>query len=203
MRLQLTAVLALLALAACSSENEPKKVGSSSTPTAQPGAQDAVAPKRVAKSITFVKQDGWVEEKPTSAMRKAQYKLPKQGTDIDDAELNVIFLGTDGGGLEANLDRWAGQFKQPDGGSSRERMLQSERTVLGWKVVEVDLSGTYDTQAMPGMGEQITKPGWRMLMSWIQSDHGNYFVKTVGPASTVAHWQASVRKFVDDAKAEY
>jgi hypothetical protein len=66
---KLLVLVASLAVIACSSENEPKKVGASNTATAKPGDAAAAAPKHTAKSIRFTKQEGWIEEKPTSAMR--------------------------------------------------------------------------------------------------------------------------------------
>ena len=153
------------------------------------------------KPLEFKAPAGWVSEPPTFAMRREQYRLAKQGSDTSDATVTVIPLGpTDGGPVEQNLQRWAGQWKQPDGSSSRAAMKQSNRKLGPYDVIDLDLSGTYvvDEVAMGG-SKQFNEPGWRMLMSWIQAPSGNYYVKLVGPAATVAHWEASFRSFVDSS----
>lgn len=141
-------------------------------------------------------QPGWIAEPTTSAMRKAQFKLPRAEGDGEDASLIVYYFGGSGGSREANLERWAGQFEQPDGGDSMIEMQQSTRTVAGMEVVDADLSGTYIAETSPGSGERVNKEGWRMLASIVEHGDGPWYVKLVGPEKTVAKWQASYTEFV-------
>lgn len=172
-----------------------------------PGAEKSPLPPShppigdAAKPLKFTAPAGWVSETPGSAMRREQYRLAKHGEDKDDAVVTVSFLAaTEGGPVEGNLDRWAGQFTQPDGKSPREALKRSDRKLGSANVIDLDITGTYAlNEKMMGGSRVYNEPNWRMLMSWIQSPAGNYYVKLVGPADTVAHWESSFRTFVSSA----
>ena len=53
---------------------------------------------------------GWKQQQPTSRLRAGQFQLPAVATDKEGAELVVYFFGGAGGGVDANLKRWIGQF---------------------------------------------------------------------------------------------
>src|SRR5262249_23892302 len=92
--------------------------------------------------LKFKAPDGWTVEKPSSAMRVAQYKLPKVEGDKDDASLVLYFFGaTQGGTAQANIDRWIGQMKQSDGGESKNKAKTESLTINGLKVSTVDVTG--------------------------------------------------------------
>ena len=63
---------------------------------------------------------GWVSKPPASAMRVAEFTLPRATKDGEDAELAIFFFGGQGGSVQANIDRWIGQMTQPDGRASKE-----------------------------------------------------------------------------------
>ncbi len=153
-------------------------------------------------AVTFTAPAGWVSETPSSLMRKAQFKLPRQGTDTDDAKLVVYFFGKgQGGAVEDNLMRWAGEYEQPDGRKSTDVMTRSTRKVGGLDVTEMDVSGTCIAETLPGSGERVRKENWRTLAAIVQSPNGNYFVKLLGPAATIAHWESSFREYISSAKS--
>ena len=62
----------------------------------------------------------WKEEQPSSSMRIAQFRVP--GND-GDGEL-VVFSGI-GGSVDANLNRWYGQFKSETENSVSESAISS------------------------------------------------------------------------------
>ena len=134
------------------------------------------------------------------ATRKAQYRLPRAEKDAEDATLIVHYFGGQGGTMQANLERWCGQFEQPDGRASSDVVRSSTRTVRGIPVHEVDLSGTYVAETSPGSGQRLRKEDWRMLAAVFEAKDGPYYAKLVGPADTVRHWEASFRAFVDAAR---
>jgi hypothetical protein len=136
-----------------------------------------------ASSLRFVAQAEWITDPPTSSMRKAQYRLP--GT-AGEATLVVYHFPANAGTLEANLERWAGQFEQPDGVESQARMTREQRRVQDLDVLLVDLAGTYVAETFPGSGERVREEGWRMLAAVIETPEGPYYAKLVGPADTVA-----------------
>src|SRR5215211_7098572 len=93
--------------------------------------------------LTFRVPAGWVEEERTSSMRVAQYKLPKAPGDTEDASLVLYYFGPgQGGSAAANIERWVGQMKQPDG-SAAKGAKDEHLEANGLKVTTVDVSGTY------------------------------------------------------------
>jgi hypothetical protein len=147
--------------------------------------------------LHFAAQEGWLTETPTSSMRKAQFRLP--GADgAADASLVVYYFGpSGGGGVEANVARWAGQFEQPDGSDSMAALKSTQRELHGMAVTDVQLAGTYVAETSPGSGVRVREEGWRMLASILEASEGAYYVKLVGPAATVARWDASYQAFID------
>lgn len=129
----------------------------------------------------------WQRVPAPSDMRAAQYRIDGPTAEPgDDAEAVLFFFGPgQGGTTEANLERWYGQFTQPDGKPSRDAAVMTVRTVRGLKVTSVDLSGTYTAQMKPGQGGG-PQPGTRMLAAAIEGAGGPWFLRVVGPAATVA-----------------
>lgn len=153
--------------------------------------------------VTLQADHAWKSVAPNTPMRKAQFSLPHVGDDPEDAELAVFHFGMgQGGSVESNLQRWYGQFTQPDSSSSAEKARTSQAIVDGMNVTMVDLSGTYTGSMMPGMGEEVNKPSFRMLAAVLESPHGPYFFKLVGPEKTVAHWAASFDRFIKSARRQ-
>jgi len=200
MRFLHIAVPGLVAFAACTSGNEPRRVAPGEPAATVAPPSDAPVPARLSGPLVFTAQPGWIEEKPANPMRVAQYKLPRVESDPEDAVLVVFYFGGEGGSRELNLERWAGQFEQPGGAPSMEVMRRSQRNVNGMAVTDVDLTGTFVAETMPGSGERVNKPGWRMLASIVEGPRGPYYPKLTGPERTVAKWEASYRAFVSDAK---
>jgi hypothetical protein len=139
---------------------------------------------------------GWVEEERASSMRVAQYRLPKAPGDPEDASLVLYYFGQgQGGSVTANIDRWIGQMKQPDG-SAVKGAMDEHLVANGLKVTTVDLSGTYVAETAPGSGAFYNKPDYRLRAAVVETPNGNYYVKLVGPAKTVAQWNESFLSYV-------
>ena len=116
----------------------------------------------------------WTRVPAPSDMRAAQYRVP--GADGLDAELVLFFFGVgQGGGADANLERWYSQFSQPDGSASRDKAVVTRRTVNTLAVTAVDLSGTYTPTRRGGPAQ--AKPGQRMLAAVIEGEGGPWFVR--------------------------
>jgi len=179
MKMRLLASVLALAGACTSPADEPEPASQ----VAAPVADGSAAPTPAPVPLSFPAQAEWIAEVPTSAMRKAQYRLPG---DSGEATLVVYHFGLQAGSLEANLERWAGQFEQPDGGDSSARMTREERRVGELDVLLVDLAGTYVAETFPGSGERVREEGWRMLTAVIHTPQGPYYAKLVGPTQTVA-----------------
>jgi hypothetical protein len=142
-------------------------------------------------SFSIKVPSGWKSVETTSSMRKAQFNLPKAEGDKADAELVVFYFGpAGGGGVQANLDRWYGQFKQPDGGDTKDKAKSSKKKADGMEITVVDVSGTYVAAKQignPAAGNYNEKD-YRMLAAIVPATDGDHFFKLVGPAKTVAKW---------------
>lgn len=147
--------------------------------------------------LHFKAADGWVKEQTKSAMRVAQYSLPKAEGDPKDAELVVYYFGAaQGGAPQANIDRWISQMLQADGSDSKAKAKTETSTVNGLKVTSVDVAGTYTAEMSPGNSEKRNDANYRLRAAVIETPKGSYFLKLVGPAKTIERWDQSVTDFV-------
>jgi hypothetical protein len=144
--------------------------------------------------FTFQRPVSWEWVESASPMRKAQLKV----SDADKknaAEVVFFHFGpSNGGGVQANVDRWFGQFQEP-----REKIgaKSADETIGKRKVTFVHAEGTY-LSGMPG-GARTPQPGSALLGAIIQSDEGDVFVKMTGPAALVKSSEASFRKMIESA----
>lgn len=146
--------------------------------------------------LKFKVPPGWVEEERTSSMRVAQYKLPKAAGDTEDASLVLYYFGQgQGGSTAANIERWLSQMKQADGSPVKDAKQVSFSTG-GLPVTTIDVSGTYVAETSPGSGTFQNKPGSRLRAAVVESPHGSYYVKLVGPEKTVAQWNDSFLGYI-------
>ncbi len=126
---------------------------------------------------------GWVRKRPQSSIVEHEFAIPAVEGDAADGRLTVMGAG---GSIEQNIERWYGQFTQPDGGSTRDRAKLKKLKVAGDEVQLVDLSGTFKDQRGP-MAPAVERAKYRMLAAIIPtSGQGMYFVKLYGPQHTIA-----------------
>src|SRR4051794_6296640 len=79
------------------------------TPAASAPTPGAPSPGSTAHEVVWTDPVEWQRVAPTSAMRKATYKIAHQPKDSEDAEVAVFYFGSgEGGGTEANIQRWIG-----------------------------------------------------------------------------------------------
>ena len=194
----------LLGLVACSDRNVSEEPASSSSKGSAPAAQlesahgTATGSQKRFGPLKMSVPEGWVEQTPTSTMRKGQFALPRVEGDAADGELVVFYFGPgQGGSAEANIDRWIGQITQPDGSSSKEKARTSKRTIAGLSVTIVDISGTYQALMMPGAPSGGPNKGYRMIAAVVETPQGPWFFKLVGPEKTVAKWSGSFDQFLN------
>ena len=55
-------------------------------------------------------------------------------------------------------------------------------------------------EVRPGATEKHNSPGFRMRTAVIETPRGPYYLKLVGPAATVAAWNASFNEFLASLK---
>jgi hypothetical protein len=133
----------------------------------------------------------------TSALRKAHYVLPRAPGDEHDAEVIVFYFGKQGAGTtETNLARWAGLFEAPDGAAPMDALKQSSRKVGEMEVTEAEIEGTYSAESSPGAGDEVVRPGWKLMGAIVASPYGPYYVRALGPKATIDANAAEVRAFI-------
>ena len=119
---------------------------------------------------------GWKREQPSSSMRIAQFQIPlEKGT----GEL-VVFSGI-GGSVEANLERWYGQFRSNSQKTITETAEKFIENINGMDVTFSFAEGTYLKSSM-GMGGVTTEmPNYSLMAAIIIAPDGPYFFKGTGP----------------------
>jgi hypothetical protein len=113
-------------------------------------------------------------------MRKATYRIPSKSGGAA-AEMSVSSAG---GSLDANIERWAGQFRGE--GDAKVTPTREERTVGPFALTVVRLEGTYLGGGMPGAAPAEPQNSYALLAAIVPLTDGNMaFFKMTGPGATV------------------
>ncbi len=144
-------------------------------------------------SFTFTRPDKWESVPPASPMRAAQFKV----TDVDgktSAEVAFFQFGPGGaGGVQANVDRWLGQFNEP---KDKINAKVEEVTIGKTKVTYVSAEGTFRS-GMPG-GPTTPLPDYGLMGAMVGGDGDNViFIKMTGPKGLVKPATADFKKMVE------
>lgn len=180
-------ILSVLLVAGCGGTEEPE-----GTPVQFGGSG---VPESAQKQLEFESPEGWIAETPASTMRVAQYRLPGEGS--EDAEVAVFTFPGTGGSVDANIQRWIGQFSEAD----RENAAVTRKTVNDLPVTYLDISGTYTPGMMDGDSTR-PQPDYRVLAAVIETPTDPWFVKLTGPSATVDQWEESFYQYVDSVRSE-
>jgi hypothetical protein len=142
----------------------------------------------------------WQRKEPANRIVEVEFAVPPVKDDARPGRLTAMGAS---GSVEANVDRWVGQFIGPGGAAVKP---QRDKTTVGGAEVEiVDLSGTYkDAPGGPfAGGKTINRDNYRMLGAIIQTKAaGNYFLKLYGPKATIDENAESFRKMVKDMQVK-
>jgi hypothetical protein len=144
--------------------------------------------------LAWTAPNGWESQVPSSAMRRAQYRVPGPG---GDGECVVFYFGPgEGGDPKSNALRWASQF-QPAGGLSPEQALKTGDLKVGdIPIMTVEVAGTYlGGGAMMG-GPSEPRPDYMLLGAVAEGPDANWFFKFTGPAKTVEAQRAAFGELV-------
>lgn len=147
--------------------------------------------------FSFQRPAGWELVQPTSMMRAAQLKVPGKKKDENADVVFFRFGPGDGGGTQANVDRWLGQFKEP---RDKIKARVDAETIDGRKVTFVQAEGTYSGGMM---GHPVPDlPNAMLLGAILESKEGNVFIKMTGPATIVRSTKTAFRKMTEGALKE-
>ena len=144
--------------------------------------------------FSFTRPGSWEWVEVTSAMRKAQLRVPDPQKK---ASADIIFFHFgegNGGGTKANIDRW---FRTVPG-AQRKNQCQGRRGD----------DRTKKSYLRPGRGHLPERnagrpanslPNHALVGAIIESAQGNVFIRMTGPASLVKSTLNDFKKFVETA----
>jgi hypothetical protein len=140
-----------------------------------------------AAGVRWTAPAGWKAE-AARPMRAATYSIPLSAGDQGTAECVVNYFGPgQGGGVEANIERWRGQVLGADGKPATAKI--DKRTAKGIPITLVDASGTYTGMGGPMMAGSTPAAGYRLMGAIVEGPGGSVFFKLTGPAKTIAAQQ--------------
>jgi hypothetical protein len=202
-------ILSLALIAGC--DRGPQSSGSVVEDTPEPAApahdrapaHPSVSPSGGAPSaggLTWRVEAPLESRPPDNIMRSAEYSV----NDFPDATLSVFHFASDeggGGDVQGNIDRWVGQFTQPDGRPSSEVAHVEERRVNDLPVTLVQVHGTFVGRMGMG-GPQEPRENWHLLGAIVRGPHGLVFFKLTGSEAAVEHARAAFDHLVDSVHTE-
>ena len=129
--------------------------------------------KVVIEDLTFATPAPWKAAENASAMHKATLTIEAKGAETPMKAVFYYFGSGQGGDVDANIQRWVGQFQ------STTDMKREDVEIEGVKVTLVKATGTYMDGAM--FGEKTAKENWALLGAIIPGKEAPVFIKLTGP----------------------
>ncbi|RYZ06328.1 MAG: hypothetical protein EOO73_16825 [Myxococcales bacterium] len=196
-----------LALCLACEKKAPEPSAQPASPLLPPSSVAAVpvAPSPAASApqeplhVTWIDPPTFRRVPPSNPMRKASYVVPRAEGDAEDGELTVFYFGPgQGGSIDANVDRWVGQFGSVKPGDVK----RADREANGLRQHTVELeSGTFSAGAGMGMaGGAKAKENYGLVGGIVESPSGAYFFKMTGPSKTVKQAKPEFYKLLDSVK---
>jgi len=142
--------------------------------------------------VTLTVPEGWVRKSPRP-FTLAVFGLPRAEGDPEDGGVTVSMAG---GGIEGNISRWQGQFKE-NPAAQRETL-----EVGGMKATTVRLTGTFGGGGGPMVKSGPEKPNSKMWGAIIElpGQSQQLFLKAIGPAKTLDRWDQSLTEFLKSVR---
>jgi hypothetical protein len=125
----------------------------------------------------------WTPRAPSSSMRLAEYTVaPNDGA--GSAEVVVYYFGQgQGGSVPANLERWRGQFSEPDGSAVPEVVVHDSSAAF--PITIADFRGTYRRGFGAGSADSV-RADQELLAAIAETPRGTLFVQLFGSVARVS-----------------
>jgi len=149
-------------------------------------AEEATASKALTVGEFTFKLGEWKEAQNTGMMTKAILEHEVK----DSTPLKAMFYhfgSGQGGSVDANINRWIGQFE------GEPEVKREELTFGETKVVILTATGTY-LDGPPMGGNKTPRPDYQMLASIIVGQDAPVFIKLTGPKAATASIHESFKK---------
>lgn len=148
--------------------------------------------------LLMIAPSNWEKVQPKSGIVQHEFRAPKEAKE-DAARITIMQAS---GGIDANIDRWVGQFE----GVEKKDAKIEKKEVAGSKIHIVDISGTFKDSMGGGPfapGPVKKRENYRMLGVIIETkDAGTTFIKMTGEQPIVEQLSEGFKKSLDDLKAQ-
>ena len=142
-------------------------------------------------NLQGVVPDAWMRENPSNSMRLAQFNISDKSKSCE----LIVFSGI-GGSVDANLNRWLGQFLDSD-----KKRMTDYSTVRNEKIHELEITfaytaGIYLKSGMGNRGPTVEKPNYGLLAAIVRATNETYYFKCTGPKKTLDNYINSFETFI-------
>lgn len=190
----LGAVVLAGAFAACSKTQEPapSSTSTSTSTSNEPAPKTTATPvptgEATAADLAWDAPASWKTAPNPSSMRKATYIVMHAKGDPADAELSVSKAA---GGVDPNVQRWAGQFGNAKPTTEKKKVNDLDVTI-------VQIKGTYAGGGGPMAASAPPEPKEKYALLGAIVDLGDqqWFFKMIGPERTVTAARPDFDKLV-------
>ena len=175
----------------------------SRTPDASTRSMGIPTPSAPAQPLKYDVPAEWVSVKPSSAIRKAQWTLPRAEADADDGVVILFYFGAgQGGGIPGNVNRWKGMFSTEEGKPLSDGDVKQESyTANELNVTVVEISGRYTESSMlPGAAPAGPRSNHRMIAAIVETADGSWYFRCTAPAATMAKHEAGIRSLLKSVR---
>ena len=144
-------------------------------------------------TVTLPVTAAWEQVQPRVNIIEHEFRIPRVEGDDADGRLTIMVAG---GGVEANIDRWLGQFK-PGGGQRPQNEAEPAQEVVDQvKIHWVDIRGTYLDRRGP-FAPASERANYRLLGAVLGvPGAGEVYVKFYGPAATLEAHRGAFEKMI-------
>ncbi|MCA9160049.1 MAG: hypothetical protein KDA72_17065 [Planctomycetales bacterium] len=167
-------------------------------------AQDATKIELADGKIEMAAPADWKKIEPKSRIVTYEFSAPADAKEGDEKARITIMPA--GGSVEENIQRWYGQFEQPDGKATKAKATIEKFDVDGLTVHWVDIPGSFKDSMGGGPfsgGKTVLRKDYRMLGAIIiTKDQGQYFIKMTGHKDVVAALADGFKKSLKELKTK-
>ncbi|QGJ69837.1 Hypothetical protein PBC10988_15240 [Planctomycetales bacterium 10988] len=144
-------------------------------------------------AVKVTAPDSWVQKQPRSSIVAYEYAAPASEGDSADGRFTVMAAGGD---IQANIDRWSGQFAAKDGEAKVTKVKAA-----GYDVSIVDISGTFVDTPRGFFGPKVNREGYRMMGAIVDtSPNMRIYLKFYGPKKTVSDHEKAFMDMIEGMK---